>query len=277
MNECDQIHPLLSGYLSEKLTADEKRIVARHLNLCTKARRDLALLRKGDTLVPEKGGSIPVPWDQKIINKLYRIPQTAGASEVPRSGEENNLEQARGKPLKTHGSGRYILWIVLFFIAAILVTHFVQNGAQYKVIRDSRRWLANHGLRIFGAKSVLELVLDVTNLPHWEGNAAPVAFEYGQYIKDPRTLRVFWMFLLPRVSPPLIDFSKNALVVEFAGQKDTAGCAVEFKRMEFYTDKTVLWFDESATDEGKPMVSRPWQIQVIPKPKQEPVLIQRVP
>ncbi len=280
MNECEQIHPLLKGFMDDKLSGTEKRLVARHLNLCTGARRDLDLQKKGGKTQLWKMGSFSVPWDQKILNWMFRTPESADHSEKSPAWDVNPPGPNQKKTAKPPGSGRYILWIVLFFITAILVTHFVQNGTQYKTVRETRRWLANHGFGIFGAKSTLELVLDVTNLPHWEGNAAPVAFEYGQYIKDPRTFRVFWMFLKPMVSLPPVDFSKNALIIQFAGQKNTAGYSVEFKRMEFYTDKTVLWFEEIPPGGGKPMasaVSRPWQIQVIPKPGQVPVFIQRLP
>jgi hypothetical protein len=119
--------------------------------------------------------------------------------------------------------------------------------------------------------------MDVT-LPHWEGDNAPVAFEYSDIIRDQEHFQVYWMLLKPDVDMPLMDFSKNYLALRVLGQKPKPGYGVKFKRVEDYSDKTVVYYDEwspsaAATLTGE---TRPWTLQVIPKPPQEPLLLQKI-
>ena len=77
---------------------------------------------------------------------------------------------------------------------------------------------------------------------------------------------------------PQLDFAKNILVLRFLGQKPRPGYGVKFKRLEDYSDKTVVYYDEWAPSGNAILTgeTRPWTLQVIPKPTQEPLLQQKI-
>jgi hypothetical protein len=288
MNECEQLHPHLRGYLDDKLTARDRRMVARHLNLCANARKELDRLRQGVKLPPVLDRPLDVPWDQKILNWLYRpkkaqdaVPansQTRTQKRRPAPTSQGPVEQTMAPPVKKSSLLRSpLLWLLVLLFGVILLTHLVQNAGQYRTIRSVQRWLARQGVPFCGPKSSLDLVMDVT-LPHWEGDNAPVAFEYSDIIRDQEHFQVYWMLLKPDVDMPLMDFSKNYLALRVLGQKPKPGYGVKFKRVEDYSDKTVVYYDEwspsaAATLTGE---TRPWTLQVIPKPPQEPLLLQKI-
>ena len=297
MNECEQLHPHLRGYLDDKLTARDRRMVARHLNLCANARKELDRLRQGVKLPAVLDRPIDVPWDQKILNWIYRSkpkepkPSTPATPASPkpskRRGEssatpsgsseataENPPSLAAKKPSLLRSP---LLWLAVLFLGLFLLTHLVQNAGQYRTIRNIQRWMARHGVPMFGSRSTLDLVLDVTG-PHWEGDSAPVAFEYGDIIRDQEHFQVYWSLLQPDVALPPVDFTKNFLVLRFLGQKQSPGYAVWFKRLENYSDKTVVYYEESGPSAGTTVTgeNRPWALQLITKPPQEPLLQQKI-
>lgn len=281
MNECEQIHPLLRGYLEDKLSARDRRMVARHLNLCTLARKELDRLRSGGPKTPAVSAAPPSePWDLKILRWLFKTPRPSPQKEADAQAKKNRpAKQAvpPGSEPKKSSAWKFIMAVLLFFVALAFLTHFVQNAGENSLVKDVKRWLSrNH---ILGVSSSLDLVLDLTDQPHWSGNAAPVAFPYNELVSDPARFRVYWMLLQPGVEQPDVDFTKNTVAVLFMGQKTTAGYTDRFKRMESYTDKTVLWYDEGTPLGGEAasaMVTRPWVLQVVPKPTQDPVLIQKI-
>ncbi len=280
MNECEQIHPLLRGYLNESLSARDRRLVARHLNLCASARRELERLRSGPLKAPETPSHSPSePWDLKILRWLFKT------SKPPSRKEEGERKPKPAKPaLGSLGKApqpsslKPILGVVFFFLALAFLTHFIQNAGENSVVKGTQRWLSSKGFHFFGITPSLELVLDLTNLAHWTGNAAPVALPYHELITDPDRFRVFWALLQPGAELPAVDFTKNDLVAVFLGPKPTAGYAVRFKRMEDYSDKTLFWYDEVAPagNEAAAGITRPWVLQLVPKPSQAPVLIQKI-
>src|SRR5580698_10400212 len=79
MNECEQMHPLLRGYLNDSLSARDRRMVARHLNLCASARKELDHLRSGAVKTPSPVVSAnppSEPWDLKILRWLFKTPKS---------------------------------------------------------------------------------------------------------------------------------------------------------------------------------------------------------
>src|SRR5579863_2290074 len=131
MNECEQIHPLLRGYLGETLSARERRLVARHLNLCASARKELDRLRSGPVKAPLNPIEPPTePWDLKILRWMYKTPKPA-----PRQAEQDTKKAKAGKsplpatPESSSSSSSFmsILKVILFFGVLILLTHFIQN------------------------------------------------------------------------------------------------------------------------------------------------------
>jgi len=172
-----------------------------------------------------------------------------------------------------------ILLILFLFVGLVLLTHFIQNAGDNAQVKVAKRWLVQHGFHLFGASSSLDLVLDLTNLPHWGGNAAPVAGIFRDLITDDQRYGIYWQLLQPGITKPTVDFKKNALALVCTGPRTTPGYLVKFKRMENYPDKTILLFDEAvptAEQAAVNAVTRPWVLQLVPKPDQPPVLIQKI-
>ncbi len=287
MNECEQLHPHLRGYLDDKLTARDRRMVARHLNLCANARKELDRLRQGSKLPAVLDRPLDVPWDQKILNWVYRSkpgPKTSAptADKPPKRRPQPSpsvpAETAPMTAAKKPSLFRSpLLGLIILFGGLFLLTHLVQNANQYPSLRNIQRWMARQGLPLFGAKSTLDLVMDVTG-PHWDGEDAPVAFEFGDIIRDDAHFQVYWSLLEPELPLPQVDFTRNVVALRILGEKSKPGDGVKFKRLENYSDKTVVYYEEWALTGTTALSgdSRPWTLQVIPKPPQEPLLQQKI-
>ena len=305
MNECEQIHPLLRGYLAETVSARDRRLVARHLNLCASARKELDRLRSGPaksagtapaSSAPPQGQAAssppPVtssvepprePWDLKILRWMFKTPKPAAKPTADISPKKSRSVKTSSRPEAgsglSHSPLKPILKILVFFGALILLTHFIQNAGQNNAVKGAKRWLSKNGVHILGDTSSLDFVLDLTNLSHWDGSAAPVAVSYQGLIQDADHYKIYWNLLQPGAVQPPVDFGKNALAVVLLGPKVPAGTRVKFKRAENYTDKTILWYDETGPAPGEmtaAAVNRPWALQLVPKPSQQPVLIQKI-
>jgi len=270
MNECDQIHPLLPGYLRETISASQRRIVARHLNLCAASRKEMEKLRLG----PAKFSPLPVPsqsepWDIKILNWLFKTPKPVSSNTRDLSvNKKNDRPQTQQKS----SSLKPILGVLIFFVVLAFLTHFVQNAGENALVKNAKRWISQK----FRINPSLELVLDLSTLPHWSGDFAPVAFSYQEMISDVDHFKIYWQLLQPGMVMPKIDFSENSVVVVFLGPKTTTGDTVRFKRVENYTDRTILWYDEVNQTGGEVASVRPWVLQQVPKPSQQPILIQPI-
>ena len=280
MNECEQIHPLLRGYLGETLSARDRRLVARHLNLCASARKELDRLRSGPVKVLQNPIEPPSePWDLKILRWMSKTPKPASKVTADGTSKKSSTKIPSGPVGPNPSPLKPILLIVLFFGALILVTHFVQNASDNPAVKGVKRWLSRNGYHVLGVTSSLELVLDLSNLSHWNGIAAPVATSFNEIITDENHFKIYWQILQPKTPEPMVDFTKNALAVVFLGPKTHPGTSAKFSRMENFTDKTVLWYDEAPPVGGEMAVDpnyRPWVLQLVPKPIQQPVLIQKV-
>jgi hypothetical protein len=280
MNECEQTHPLLRGYLDDSLSARDRRMVARHLNLCASARKELDRLRSGPIKSPATPANPPSePWDLRILRWMFK-------TNKPAQSKPSEVRVKKSKPVKAEAPPtapasrrkspmRPLIGILLFFGALVLLTHFVQNIGDNSIINGAKRWLSKKGFHVAPS---LDMVLDLSDMAHWGGNAAPVAIPYHELITDPDRFNIYWMILEPGIPQPNVDFSKHALAVVFMGAKTTSGYNVRFKVMKNFTDKTVLEYDEitPAPGEASAIWTRPWVIQMVPKPTQEPVVIQKI-
>lgn len=281
MNECEQLHPLLRGYLEDRLTARERRVVARHLNLCASARKELDQLRSGGIKAPVVSANPPSePWDLKILRWLFKTPKSPSrkeAEQTPKKAKPSKLQVLQPPEPPKSFPFKAILGVLLLFVALVFLTHFVQNAGENPLVKDIKRWLSkNH---VMGVTPSLDLVLDLTNQPNWSGAAAPVAAPYQEVIDNSERFKVYWALLEPGLEPPNVDFTKESLAVVFLGLKSGGGNEVRFKRMENYADKTILWYDEAAstgTQVASSALSSPWVLQMVPKPAQTPVLIQKI-
>ncbi len=259
-------------------------MVARHLNLCASARKELDRLRSGVLKAPPVVSANPPsePWDLKILRWLFKSPKPASPKESETAPKkQRSVKEAAPlpppDPSRKSSSFKPILGILLLFVALAFLTHFIQNAGDNSLVKGTKRWLSQHGINTFGTPS-LDMVLDLTGLPQWGGPNAPVAFAYNEIIFDQDHYELYWRLLEPGLDPPAVDFSKNDLVVFFTGQKPTGGYSVRFKRMENYADKTILWYDDllpSAEQLNTPP-ARSWVLQMVPKPAQLPVLVQKI-
>lgn len=271
MNECDQIHPLLRGYLLETISASQRRIVARHLNLCAASRKELEKLREGSPKpIARPHSATQEPWDIKILSWLFQTPRPDMAKAKDVAGGKKTASEKKPFPWKP------LIGIIVFFIALVFLTHFVQNAGENPLVKNTKRWISQKGWHLFGINPSLELVLDLSTLPHWAGDYSPVAFPYQEMISDAEHFKVYWQILQPGMPLPKVDFKESSLVVVFLGPKTVAGDTVRFKRAENYTDRTVLWYDEVNPTSGEVASTRPWVLQQVPKPSQQPVLIQSI-
>ena len=70
--ECDQLHPLLSLYLEEEVSAREKLKLARHLNECAAARQDLEFYRsQRRALLAFPEPEPPADLHERILNHVH--------------------------------------------------------------------------------------------------------------------------------------------------------------------------------------------------------------
>jgi hypothetical protein len=274
--------------LGDTLSARDRRMVARHLNLCASARKELDRLRGGPVKAPVVSANPPSESvDLKILRWLFKTPKSAAkkeskeaepATKKAKPVKETTASTAGTAPASTrrHSAWKPVLIVLLIFVGLGFLTHFIQNAGQNGMVKGVQRWCARHGITAFGT-STLDMVLDLTNLPQWGGSNAPVAVAYQEIISDPDHYNVFWRLLEPGLEPPAVDFAKDNLVVFFMGQKVSGGFSVRFKRMENYADKTILWYDEvTPVNNQAAAPSRSWVLQMIPKPAQSPVLVQKI-
>jgi hypothetical protein len=281
MNECEQIHPLLWGYLQDRLSAKDRRLVARHLNLCASARKDLEGLMRGPKkqAPPLLDKPIPETWDFKILNWMFKTsskPRPIKTVSVEKkSSRAVKLDISNERPDSTPSPLKYILGIFLFFVGLVLLTHFIQNPGDWKTFYS---WTHRLGIGREKESPISNMVLDFRNFPHWEGTNAPVAKEQGDVILDSDHLDIYWNFLEPSVAEPKVDFNQSALVLFFAGEKPTVGYSVNLRRMETKPDSTVIWYEEIAPKSTlftNDNVTRPWVLQLIPKPP-KPVVFKKI-
>jgi len=288
MNECEQIHPLLRGYLDDSLSARERRLVARHLNLCASARKELDRLKGGGLKSPVTQANPPSePWDLKVLRWMFKTKRTTSSKTVTEAAKKHSpVKQAPEAPSggpRRSAPWKLILGIIVFFVVFGLITRFVENRDGNSFLQKAQNWLNKNGIHVFGTSSSLDLVQDLTEFPHWIGNDAPVyvpvkEVPYRDFIYDNDHLLAYWQVLQLGAAVPKIDFEKNALIVVFMGTKTTSGYAMKFKVAKNFSDKTVLAYDEITPvgSDASPILTRPWVLQVIPKPTQQPVLIQKI-
>ena len=213
MNECEQLHPLLRGYLGDTLSARDRRMVARHLNLCASARKELDKLRGGNIKSPVLSANPPKEsWDFKGLRWLFKkTPKDPSkAQETPGSKKSKTSKEPPGVVPAPNASAAVlpklkrprssalipILGVLFLFVGLVFLTHFIQNAGQNSLVKGTQRWLTQHGITALGTPS-LDMVLDLTNQPQWGGARAPVAKPFQDIITDPDHYKVFWRILEP--------------------------------------------------------------------------------
>ncbi len=96
-------------------------------------------------------------------------------------------------------------------------------------------------------------------------------------ITDSKTLQETWKFLRPEEPAPKLDFDNQAIVFLQAGEEPTGGYSVNMTSLDQGEDQWVVhWKVEGPADDStvSETVTRPWTLQVIPKPD-KPVEFQK--
>jgi hypothetical protein len=109
----------------------------------------------------------------------------------------------------------------------------------------------------------------------WSGTNGPAEVENSQLITDAPQFEAVWRTLRPSEPVPAVDFTTQVVLFIQAGQKPTGGYGVQVKRIEETTDQVIVhyWISPPAPNPPAPP-SRPWTLQVIPKPS-KPVVFQK--
>lgn len=285
MNECDKIHPRLPDYLRDKLSMTERRWVARHLNLCAAARRELDEYKSGARKPPPDRPALPaLPWDQKILSWITRNAEPAPLE--PSVNPIPLLNTSLTAPLEKKKIG--VIGMLMMFVLVVpvtplilLVPHqawepilripFVQSEIQSVkslVVEAKTGWLH---------ESPEKAGWNPAQAPRWAGEIGPVAESQQDCVTVEQDFAAYWQLLQPGVSEPEVNFDREAVILLFQGQKKTTGFGVELQKIEDAPASQVLIYHEKEPGPFSMTTSqttRPWSIIVIPRPS-KPVVFQK--
>jgi hypothetical protein len=110
----------------------------------------------------------------------------------------------------------------------------------------------------------------------WTSNNAPSTVEGQELVTEGETFNQYWRALQTDQAMPVLDFTKQAVVVLIAGIKPTPGYSIHIARLEEKTDQLVVHYrvEIPSADAVLPqMITRPWSMQVIPKPSKPVVFL----
>jgi hypothetical protein len=103
----------------------------------------------------------------------------------------------------------------------------------------------------------------------WKGGNAPSAEERQELVTDAETFKGYWQVLYPKLAPPEVDFTKQAVVVLMAGERPTAGYSIQVSRLGEKEEEIVIHYrvvSPPADAVTAQVITRPWTLQVITKP-----------
>lgn len=276
MSECDKIHPRLPDYLRDKLSRVERRWVARHLNLCAAARRELDEYRSGRReALPDPPPLPALPWDQKILAWITRqndppVPSKPEVKKPPPLQEDLSAEK------KKLG----ILGMLTMFILVVPVTPLL-----LLVPRQIWEPILRFPLVQTEILSVKALVVEARTgwlhespdqagwkpslAPHWEGENGPVLEAQQDCVTVEQDFAAYWQLLEPNTPEPDINFDREAVAILFQGQKATTGYGIQLEKINDAGVSTVLVYKEKepgAFSMIQHQATRPWSMMVIPRP-----------
>lgn len=111
----------------------------------------------------------------------------------------------------------------------------------------------------------------------WSGSYSPVTVESQTVITDQATFQAEWNKVQPNQSLPPADFTTQAVILLDAGDQPTTGYAIRISRLEDTTTQLIVHYQIEVPPPGTvtgQMFTRPWAMQVIPKPV-KPVTFQK--
>ena len=113
----------------------------------------------------------------------------------------------------------------------------------------------------------------------WTGGNGPSGTENSELITDSDTFNRDWQVFRPGQTAPAVDFTTQAVVYLTAGEEPTAGFSIHILNLEEKPDALVVHYQVQSPAPGvgeAQVLTRPWSLQVIPKPV-KPVVFQKDP
>jgi hypothetical protein len=215
------------------------------------------------------------PWDLKLLRWLFKTP-----GHKPRPLPRTSVKPKAVTPEPSEGprpsTWKPVLGVLTLFAGLAFATHLIQNAENNQALGAAKRWLAKKGFP--GTQPSLEMVQDLTGFPSWSGPATRAVGPYSGMILDRQSFELYWKVLNPGLPLPEVDLEERALALILSETGLEGGKQFRFLRAEDYSDRTVLWYDETPV-KAVPGVAvyRSWVLQVVPRPGEGPVLIQKVP
>jgi hypothetical protein len=117
----------------------------------------------------------------------------------------------------------------------------------------------------------------VTPLPSWGGSLNPSTSELKEVVTDPDNFQKYWQTLEPGQALPTVDFTTQAVVVLLDEERPTAGYSIHVANLEDKADQLVIHYKVEAPAANTftaQVLTRPWVLQIIPKPS-KPVVFQK--
>jgi hypothetical protein len=289
MNECDKVHPRLPDYLRDKLSMTERRWVARHLNLCAAARRELDEYKSGARKPPPDRPALPaLPWDQKILAWITRDAGPIKPKDTPGGELESLLNTPLEAPLPAGKKKLGVIGLLMMFVLVVPITPLlllVPHQAWEPLLRISFVQTEIQSVKslVIEAKTGLfhespeAAGWNPAQAPRWEGVSGPVAESQQDCVTVEQDFEAYWQLLQPGVPEPSVNFDREAVVLLFQGQKKSTGFGIELQKIQDGGVSQVLIYREKEPGPfsmAKSQVTRPWAIMVIPRPS-KPVVFQK--
>jgi hypothetical protein len=113
----------------------------------------------------------------------------------------------------------------------------------------------------------------------WNGAAETASTEEQNLVTDAETFKAYWETFQPGQEMPVVDFTKQAVVVLKDSQRPTGGYRIHVSGLEETTDHLIVHYKTYNPPDGAftiQVLTWPWSLQIISKPETS-VLFQRDP
>lgn len=113
---------------------------------------------------------------------------------------------------------------------------------------------------------------------NWSGDNSPSTLASQTLLTDADTFKTVWTGLRPSEALPEVDFSQQAVVLLLEGDHPCCGVSVRVTRLQETSDQIIVHYQtsEPSSTPTNPGPTRPWSMQVIPKPV-KPLVFQKDP
>lgn len=111
----------------------------------------------------------------------------------------------------------------------------------------------------------------------WGGSLNPSTPESQQVVSDADSFRKYWQTFQPGQPEPSVDFTTQAVLVLMDQERPGSGYSIRVSSLEDRPDQLVVHYQVQAPAPGAvtaQVLTRPWAMQIIPKPA-KPVVFQK--